>query len=267
MLKVEMQNQVIIIAAIIGIFLFVLNFLFFLSSLLTLLAIAFVLTGPAVTEYVKYHNNKEIEDRFPDFLNDISRGIKSGMTLIQAIKSTKNVNYGAFSISVKKIINQIDWGVPFDEVLTNFSKKSTLLIKRTVSTIIETHKEGGDISDVLQNVSRSALEINNLRKERFSGIYSQVLTGYIVFFVFVGVLVSLQNFLVPNITSISTSEFSFVNFQAMKQIYSDVFQWLIIIQGFFSGLVIGKLSEGKMIAGLKHSLLMILVGFAIFVLI
>ena len=265
MINFKEEKQIIAISAVIGIFLFVFNFLFFASNLITLISITFVLLGPVVLEYGKYHHNREIEDRFPDFLSDVARNIKSGMTLIQAVKATKNVNYGVFSVHVKKIINQIDWGVPLDKVLTNFARDSTHFVKRIVSTIIETYRDGGDISSVLENVGRSASEVNNLRKERASGVYSQVITGYIVFFVFVGVLVSLQTFLVPNITT-SSAEFSLIDVNVMGKIYKDVFQWLILIQGFFSGLVVGKLSEGKLVAGLKHCIVLILVGFSIFVL-
>ena len=35
------------------------------------------------------------------------------------------------------------------------------------------------------------------------------------------------------------------------------FLWLLISQGFFAGLVIGKLAEGKLKAGLKHSFIMV----------
>ena len=109
MVKIEIYNQVILISALIGISLFVFNFIFLFSNTISLLAIAFVLSGPAVLEYVKFHHNREVEERFPDFLQDISRNIKSGMTFTQAVKATKNINYGALSPNVKKIVNQIDW--------------------------------------------------------------------------------------------------------------------------------------------------------------
>ena len=38
------------------------------------------------------------------------------------------------------------------------------------------------------------------------------------------------------------------------------FLFLLIVQGFFAGLVIGKLSEGKIKAGLKHSFILILLA-------
>jgi len=264
-IKLSITDQIIILTTIIGLAIFLINFIIFFSNLLTIVSISFVLIGPVIVEYRKYHENKDIEERFPDFLRDVSINIKAGMTLPQAIESTRNTNYGALTPYVRKIANQVDWGVPFDEILKKFSDRSTVMIKRIVSTIIESHKGGGEIADILDDIGRSITEVNNLRKERMSGVYSQMVTGYIIFFVFVGVLVSLKKFLVPSLASFATPEFSFISTNVLSSLYSDIFQWLILIQGFFSGLVIGKMAEGRLIAGLKHCLILIFVGFAIFI--
>jgi len=41
---------------------------------------------------------------------------------------------------------------------------------------------------------------------------------------------------------------------------SQPFLWLLLVQGFFAGLVIGKLAEGKIKAGLKHSFILVLLA-------
>ena len=44
---------------------------------------------------------------------------------------------------------------------------------------------------------------------------------------------------------------------------SRPFFWLLLTQGFFVGLVVGKLSEGKVKAGLKHSFILVVVALLI----
>lgn len=39
--------------------------------------------------------------------------------------------------------------------------------------------------------------------------------------------------------------------------------WMLLLQGFFSGLAIGKLSEGSVKAGVKHSFVMTIAAFLI----
>jgi flagellar protein FlaJ len=40
-----------------------------------------------------------------------------------------------------------------------------------------------------------------------------------------------------------------------------IFLHLALVQGFFGGLVAGKMGEGSISAGLKHSLIMMLLGY------
>ena len=69
------------------------------------------------------------------------------------------------------------------------------------------------------------------------------------------VLVSLQSFLIPSLN------FTGSGFTNLMITYGILFKQLIVIQGFFSGLVIGKMSEGKLISGLKHSIALMVIGY------
>ncbi|MBR9682179.1 MAG: type II secretion system F family protein [Candidatus Aenigmarchaeota archaeon] len=257
--------QITLISVVIGLSLFIYNNYVLNNSLVNVFAILLVLIGPATLEYIRYNKMKDIEERFPDFLRDISENISAGMTLPQAIKALKETDYGNLSPHVKRMVIQMDWGVTFEDVLRDFSEEGTPLIKRTVSTVIETYSGGGNLSEVLRSIGRSISEVNKLRKERYSGVYSQVISGYLIFFVFLGILVSLQRFLIPSLLSISAPELG-LSASSTLDFYSDIFQWLVLIQGFFSGLVIGKMSEGNIISGLKHCLILMLVGYTVLVL-
>jgi flagellar protein FlaJ len=46
--------------------------------------------------------------------------------------------------------------------------------------------------------------------------------------------------------------------------YKVIFRNLILIQGLFAGLTVGKMAEGAMLTGIKHSLFMMFVGFLVF---
>jgi flagellar protein FlaJ len=257
-MKTNKETTMIIISAAIGIALFLINFAFFNYNYLSLIAVVITTTGPLYFEYMKFKENKDIEEKFPDFLRDISENMKAGMTLPQAIKSLKTTNYGSLSPYVKKIGMQMDWGVPFENILKDFLILRTPILKRTVSTIIETYEGGGNVAETFESIAKSIDEINRIRKERYNLVYSQVITGYIIFFVFIGVIVALQKYLLPSLSSIGSSD---IGISLSEISFKPIFLSLVLIQGFFSGLFIGKISEGKFIAGLKHCIILILVGF------
>ncbi len=194
-------------------------------------------------------------------------GVESGMTLPQAIESSCRNDYGPLTPYVKKMSNQLTWGIPFDKVLKSMSKNAnSRVLDRTTTTIIETHRSGGNISDVLKSVAESVREIQKIREERKSHVYSQILTGYVIYFVFLGVIIGLQKFLMPSLAIEGAASMG-IGPSGGEVEYKDIFQNLIIIQGFFSGLAIGKMSEGSILAGLKHLIVFVAIGFTAFTLI
>jgi flagellar protein FlaJ len=270
--KTHKTRITVIISLFIGLTLLSINFIYFsqISHIFTTLNIvsALIILGPSLTlRYIEYLHTKRLESRFPDWLRDVCEGVYSGMTLPQAIKNTKKNNYDTLTPYVRKIATQIDWGVPFERILKDFGKKSgSRLIRRAVSTIIETHRSGGNIADVLDAVVKSLIEVEKIKKERAAHIYSQMITGYMIFFVFLGVMIGMQKFLIPTLTVTGPAEMGLEvgGIERLTQIYKEMFRWLILIQGTFSGIAIGKMAEGSFIAGLKHSLVLCTIGYTTF---
>ena len=85
-----------------------------------------------------------------------------------------------------------------------------------------------------------------------------MVTGYMIYVVFLGVMIGMSTFLLP--------AFSFgETMPNMQGVFVELFRSLIVIQGLFAGLAIGKMAEGKLVAGIKHSLVLIVFGYSAFV--
>jgi hypothetical protein len=52
----------------------------------------------------------------------------------------------------------------------------------------------------------------------------------------------------------------------LQQSFPEIFRSLIIIQGVFAGMAIGKMAEGTVVAGVKHSMALSIIGYTAFVL-
>ena len=233
------------------------------SSILILAAVMFVIPV-ALVRYYESWKTKVSEDYFPQFMRDLVEAIRAGMTLPQALKSVSGNDYGHLSPYVKKLNAQLDWGIPFDKALLKFSENTrSKLIGRITSTIIESHRFGGNLTDIFESISSTAIEIERLREERKLYINSQLITGYIIFFVFLIVIIGLQKFLVPTLTEVSMGEIT-TETEDMEPQYNEMFRNLVIIQGLFAGLVIGKMAEGSVISGVKHSLILLIAGIMIY---
>ncbi len=230
-----------------------------LHAILNIIAGITALTIPLILRYMHYIQMKSIERNFPSFLRDVTSNIKSGMTLTQAIRMCRGKNYGYLTPYVEDMAAKIDWGISFEKILESFANTiGSRVISRSVKTIIETHRSGGNISEVLDAVVSSVTEIEKIKKERSARIYSQMLNGYVIYFVFLGVMFGLSKFLIP--------AFSWGEAKNMARMFDQIFQSIILIQSVFAGLTIGKLSEGSLTAGFKHAFIMFLFGYATIIL-
>jgi len=213
----------------------------------------------------KYYENwkvRQLEDVFPQFMHDLVESVRSGMTLPQAIDLISKNDYGDLTPLVKKLNAQLNWGIPFEKAFKNFAKNTkSKLISRISSTILESHKFGGNLTDIFEAISETSVTVERLREERKLYMNSQILTGYVIFFIFLIVIIALQKFFIPSLTTVSAGEVVSKVPEEIVTEYKIMFRNMILLHGFFAGLVIGKMAEGVVEAGIKHSFILMVIGF------
>lgn len=239
----------------------------FLVPVLNVIGGIILVVPPTLIFYTSYKTKREMEQRFVGFVLDLADSINSGMTLPMALEHCSGRDYASLTPLINDLNAQVNWGIPFQKALINFAKKiGSRPISRSITTITETYEVGGKISDTLSAVSKSMLTIEKLNKERKSSIYSQMVMLYLIFFVFIGILIIMQVSLIPVLNPDTIGELSLAD-QAVRlptEFYTETFMYFIVIQGFFAGLAIGKMAEGVLSAGLKHSAFLIITGYALF---
>lgn len=211
---------------------------------------------------------KEIELQFLEFVRGLVESVKGGISVPKAIRHVATKDFGALNPYVKKLSNQMEWGIPVHKALIIFAKDTgNKTIKRAISIIIEADESGGDIADVLDSVTGGVANVKKMKEERKAGVYSQVLQGYIIFYVFIAIMLVLQLWLFPMLEGElgPSLQQGLGGFGAMGGMFGEggeaidlgpIFFALIMIQGFFAGLMIGKFSEGTIKQGLVHSLIL-----------
>ncbi len=257
------------ILCVIGVFLLLLNQVMFssflsplMSLILNMILVVTVVAPVIILQYRHYKKMKNVEENFPNFVKAISEGVSSNMSLPQAVTYASKSNFGALTPYIDKMVSQMSWGISFEDAFRNMAHSvDNKLIIRAVSTIIEAHSYGGKISSALESIGKSVTEIEKLRRERMSMISGQMMQGYLIFFIFIVVMIGLVCFLLPVLGTdmIGGTGASNANLPAQ---YAAKFKHLSVIQGFFSGIVIGKLSEGTLPAGFKHAIIMSFIGYA-----
>ena len=242
----------------------------------SLLLLSFVLGGlPGYLMYLKENKRqKEIEAEFLEFTRALVEGVKSGVPIPQSILNLRDKDFGALTNHVKKLAYQIEWGVPVKDGLDLFARDTdNKVIRRSVGIITQAEQSGGRMDDILESVADSVVSIERLKEERRSSTYSQIVQGYIVFFIFIGVMLMLEVKLMPMIQDMMKGLTGGVSgggfFEAgeapagTQLNFKRIFFSLIIVQGVFAGLLIGKFSEGKIKYGIKHSFALVVIALLI----
>jgi len=208
---------------------------------------------------------KRIEIKFLDFVRNLSSTIKSGISIPASIVQASSKDYSELNPYIKKLSNQIQTGISVHKALQTFANDThNPMIKRAVSIVNEAEASGGDIENVLTSVTASLVSIKKIKEERKLSIYSQMVQGYIIYFVFIGIMLLLQLKLFPKLSEVGTSLGTSggllgtaVQTGAEAVNLDFTFFILILIQGFFAGLMIGKFSEGSIKDGIIHSLILV----------
>jgi flagellar protein FlaJ len=224
----------------------------------------------AVLDFKEEHRVKNLEEALPNFFRDLAGMNDSGMTLPNAVHLVANAEYGTLTPHIRKLDNEMSWGVGFVEALSHFGKTlGTKLSDRSIDLIAKASKAGGDVSEVLRAAARDTFEVVNLAQERRNNmlIYMViVLVSFAVFLFVIAILVS--TFLTTMATAGAAAAQSGASSQFIGRIdvpaYKRLFAHAAMLQGFFSGLMAGVMGEGRVVAGLKYSALMLIIAWVAF---
>lgn len=234
----------------------------------------FIFTGVfGFYEYFRIHRVRKIDNRFPDFIRDLTESRRAGMTFTKAIMYSSKGNYGVLTPEIEIIARQISWGSSVENALYAFAKRvNTKLINRTVSLIIEASKSGGNVADILDAVAKDAREMKLIDSERRAGMMSYVAIIYVGMGVFLLIILVLCKSLLPNMlgggAAQASEAYGVVGIgggggMELKDVRGLYF-YASLIQSFGMGLVAGVFEDGNFIAGVKHTFIMMIITWLIF---
>jgi len=217
---------------------------------------------------IQGRREKDIEQMFLEFSRDLVERVKSGTPINKSIINLRTKDYGSLNVHIDKLANQISFGIPVKEALEIFAKDiNNAIISRAIGLIREAERSGGKIELILESVTASLSQIDKLKKERKAAVFNLAVQGYVIFLIFIAVMLIMEFRILPiteQIGGLGTINLNSGNFMDSPVAsanpianISHLFLYLLLVQGFFAGLIIGKISEGSVKAGLKHSFVLV----------
>ncbi|HON82431.1 MAG TPA: type II secretion system F family protein [Methanoregulaceae archaeon] len=225
----------------------------------------------AILDFREMSRRRHIEEALPNFYRDLAGMNDSGMTLPNAVHLVAQSDYSTLTPYVKRLDNEMSWNVTFIDAIQRFRVRlATPLTDRSIDLIAKASKAGGDVSEVLRAAANDSYEYITLRTDRRNNMLIYIVIVFIAFMVFVFVIyILVTTFLsvmstagsAAAATSAAASSFGA---NVDLPLYTRIFTHAAILQGLFSGFVAGQMGEGRAVAGLKYSLIMVLIAWVMF---
>jgi len=235
-----------------------LNEIFFIGILV-------VLVPSAILDFEHQRWISSIEDQMPLLVRGVAESQETGMTLVRALEKVvdNKMVSGPLAKEVKQMVVQMGWGTSFEDALTNFKNRiNSPIVNRFCVLVLEASRSGGTIKKVFTATSGFMEEMREIDRDTSAQMKPYIIVIYAAFVVFmVTAILLVRSFFAPmegaqqiqsNIAVGGTSGFK------------DFFYKNMMVSGLTGGLMAGKIGERRVAGGIKHAILLVTLGYVIF---
>lgn len=220
----------------------------------------------------------DIEDVLPDYLQLTASNIKAGMTIDRALWYAVRPRFGVLAKEIESVAKETMRGEDLKAALQKFADKyDSVLLKRSISLLIEGIEAGGEIGDMLNKIAINIQENKIMRKEMAASVTTYVIFISFATIVAAPILFALSGVLIKVIanlgstlggtTSGASSAGFALSFSGKGIKYSDFRIFAIvslIVTSFFSSVIIATIKKGTAKLGFRYIPLFIAVTITLF---
>ncbi len=232
------------------------------------LGLVIALLPPALLEYTNHRWEREVDRNIPRLLRDITESVSSGVTLPRALEEASRRSYGPLSREMEHALAEFILGASWEEALTSLADRLNRPSARRLCTIlIEAHQVGGRMMEVLNSGVELFSSLEEYREEKYTQMRPYTLTVYIAALIFLVIAnVVLHQFLIP---LSERQEVLLLGAPLLPHIldiayYRSILFWASTMEALFGGLVAGKIGDGSIRAGLRHSVTLLSITVLLF---
>lgn len=192
------------------------------------------------------------EELYTEFLFKLSELMRGGLDPIKAVKELAKTDLGILQPHVNLAAAGMTFGKSFEEGMRNMARSlESELIARYTELVIQASYSGGSVSDLILKSSEDMRTILEIEREKEGNLSQYTFIFYFAQGIIVFIAYTLTTSLLPFLQGMGASSFLGEN-QLVNLNFNTGFFHLVMINAFFGGLIIGKISEGNVKFGLKH---------------
>ena len=231
-----------------------------------LASVLIVLIPSAILDFKHQRWISAIEDQMPLLVRGVAESQETGMTLVRAFEKVveNKMISGPLAKEVKQLVIQMSWGTSFENALTNFKNSiNSPIVNRFCVLVLEASHSGGTIKKVFTATSGFMEEMKEIDRDTNAQMKPYIVVIYASFAVFVVTAILLvSSFFAP--LEGSQDVLSSLAPGAGTSNYKFFFYQYLIVSALTGGLMAGKIGERRVASGMKHSILLLVAGYLVF---
>ncbi len=230
------------------------------------MGVLIILLIPSILDASNLAYVRSVERNIPRFLRSVTESTTSGMILPRALSEAAKSDYGPISREVGLAVSKFTLGKDFSETIAEAGRRLRHPLARQLAVLIsEAQAAGGRMREVLESGVDLYSTLFEYKEERRAELRPYLTLVYISLVIYLVVCyIAITQFLAPVITLQLASKAPFLASNLGLGYFKSIFFWAGIFESVFGGLVGGKISEGAASAGLKHSVILLVLTILFF---
>ncbi|MCL5672985.1 MAG: type II secretion system F family protein [Nitrososphaerota archaeon] len=197
-----------------------------------------------------------LETKLPDFIRDVAESRKIGLSPEASIETLEVKSYGRLSKPVEKMGAQLSWGLTLSKVVTTFiGSVNSWLTKVVGSLMLEVVDVGGGTVRSFSEMADFTRRINDLEAEKRSALRPYIFVTYMA-----GIMIVMTTFLMVYFLKETTLTPGTLAQSTVSSGTVDLLLVSALFESFVVGLVAGKMGEGALSDGFKHSMVLVIIS-------
>ncbi len=228
-----------------------------------ILGLFIAITPYAIYTFLEKRKIRKYEDAFANFLFEMSEMMRGGLDPIKSVIEISRISLSPISKHLKNAAFQMILGYPFEKVMRNMgSQLESKTINRYMELLIHASQVGGDVSHILYDLSEDMKGTLQLEKEKESSLKQYASIFYLAQLILVFMVYIVATQMLPQILDVITT-MPIGSPDLLEIDFGSKFLHFLIASSFMGGLIIGKIIEGSVKHGLKHSVILMAISYSV----
>lgn len=224
---------------------------------LLVIALLVAITPYGIDLTIQKRKTRRKEELYVEFLFKLSELMRGGLDPIKSVIELSKTDLGELTPHIRLAATSMTFGKTFEEAMHAMAASlGSDLISRYTELLIVASYSGGSVADLILKASEDMREIIAIEKEKEGNLSQYTFIFYFAQGIIAFIAYTLATSLLPYLQSIGAQTLFGTNAIANLDFRQGFFH-LLVINAFFGGLIIGKISEGDARHGLKHASILI----------